>query len=231
MYKGDYAQTVEALNNYFDRNHAYRGDQYAVPRAFMQITEHFSITTSEEHDQLLATLMIGQYFWTPFSDTPDALFYFNSSATGLTVAQGYAAMSAGRADFVVADAHGYWGSHGQIDVAWVEANPVNTTFFWSNDCAVGNLDYAVNFLAAMLYSPTSTVLVAKGSTNDSGGMGTNENGFLGHNIATAMSQGQSMGQAVLNHVNVPLRWPWSDSREFHFAPNVILGDLTLGLRP
>jgi hypothetical protein len=231
MYKGDYAQTIEALNSYFDRNHAYRAGQYAVPRVFMQITELHSAATSEEHDQQLAILMTGQYPWTPFSNTPDALFYFNSSATGLTVAQGYVAMSAGRADFVVADAHGYWGGHGQIDVAWVEANPVNTTFFWSNGCAVGNLDYADNFLAAMLYSPTSTVLVARGSTNNSGGMGTNENGFFGHNIATAMSQGQSMGQAVLSHVNVPLRWPWSDHRELHFAPNVILGDPTLGLRP
>jgi hypothetical protein len=197
----------------------------------VQITEHHSAATSAEHDQLLASLMTGEYSWTPFSEAPDALFYFNSTSSGLTAAQGYADMSAGVADFVVADAHGYYGGHGQIDVAWVEANPVNTTFFWSNGCAVGNLDYADNFLASVLYSPTSAVLVAKGTTNNSGGMGTNENGFFGHNIATAMSQGQSLGQAVLGHVNVPLRWPWSDSRELHYGTNVILGDPTLGLRP
>ena len=51
----------------------------------------------------------------------------------------------------------------------------------------GDLDHADNFLTSTLYSPTSDVLIAKGTTNDSGGMGNNSNGFFGHNIATALA--------------------------------------------
>jgi hypothetical protein len=133
------------------------------------------------------------------------------------------------ADFTVLDAHGYWGASGRLDINWVESHPVNTTFLWSNGCAIGNLDYPDNFLTSALYSPTSAVLVAKGTTNDSGGMGNNQNGFFGHNIATAMSAGTSLGQSIVNHVNVPLVYPWSESREFHFASAVVLGDPTLSL--
>src|SRR5262249_17810381 len=149
---------------------------------------------------------------------------------GLTVDRGYADLSAGVADFTDLDAHGYWGASGKIDIAWVEKNPVRTAFFWSNGCAVGNLDYPDNFLTSSLYSPTSMVLVAKGTTNNSGGMGTNENGYFGRNIATALAAGESLGSALLDHVNVPLISPWSIDREFYGATTVVLGDPTLKLR-
>jgi hypothetical protein len=62
-------------------------------------------------------------------------------------------------------------------------------------------------------------------------MGTNSDGFFGHNIATALDAGASIGDAVVGHVNVPLVYPWDGSREFHFATPVLLGDPTLRLRP
>ena len=128
-------------------------------------------------------------------------------------------------------AHGYWGAHGSIDIQWVESNPVRTYFFWSNGCAVGNLDYPDNFISAIIFSPTSLVLVAKGTTNNSGGMGNNQNGFFGHNVATALSQGKNFGEAILDHVNEPLILPWSSNREMHFATSIILGDPTLRIQP
>ena len=82
----------------------------------------------------------------------------------------------------------------------------------------------------MLYSPTSSVLAAKGTTNDSGGMGNNTNGFFGANIAAALSRRLSLGDAILAHVNVPLVKPWSDSREFQIATTIVLDDPTLRLR-
>jgi hypothetical protein len=74
------------------------------------------------------------------------------------------------------------------------------------------------------------VLVAKGTTNNSGGMGNNRNGFYGRNVATALSQGDGFGAAIRSHVNVPLIYPWNEDREFHFATSVVLGDPTLKLR-
>lgn len=72
--------------------------------------------------------------------------------------------------------------------------------------------------------------MAKGTTNNSGGMGNNQDGFFGRNVATALSQGDSLGAAIRRHVNVPLLYPWNESREFHLATSIILGDPTLKLR-
>jgi hypothetical protein len=231
LYRGDSTSTVEALERYFAKNHAYRTGGYDLPRAFLQIHEHSTATTAEEHNQILEGLRSGEYAWTPFSDASNAHIYFNSPPVGLSVEQGYAALSDGVADLTVVEAHGTPSGSGRMDIAWVESNPVRTVFFLDLACSAGNLDYAENFLTSVLYSPTSMVLVAEGTTSESGGMGTNENGFFGHNIATVLSRGESFGRAILSHVNVPLRHPWSENREEHFAEQVILGDPTLGLQP
>jgi hypothetical protein len=231
LYKGDYALTVDALTRYLEKNHAFRTGASTVPHGFLEINEHFHASGVEEHQSLMGGLLDGQYAWTPLSNTAVSYIYFDSPPGGLSVAQGYQQLSAGVADIAVGDAHGFWGAHGSIDGAWVDNNGVKTVLFWSNGCAVGNLEYADNFLASILYSPASTVLVAKGTTNDSGGMGNNQNGFFGHNIAVALANGRSVGEAMLDHVNVPLIPPWSDSREFHFGTAIILGDPTLRLRP
>jgi hypothetical protein len=230
QYKGNRATTVSALNRYFDKNHSYRTGGPKPPRALLQVSEHFHATTQQQHDLILQDMKTGTYSWVPFSSAPTARLYFDSPPAGLTVQQAYTALTQGVADFTVADAHGFWGASGQITIQWVESNPVKTVFFWSNGCAVGDLDHADNFLSSAIYSPTSDVLVAKGTTNNSGGMGNNQNGFFGRNVATSLSQGRTFGQALLDHVNVPLIYPWSLDREFHFGTAIILGDPTLRLR-
>jgi hypothetical protein len=229
-YKGRRTETIDALKRYFDKNHAYRTGGAKPPRRFLEVSEHFVATTQVEHTAIMDGLRTGPYAWLPFSNTADALLYFQSTIGGLTVDQGYSALTQGLADFTVTDAHGFWGASGKLTIAQVESTAVKTIFYWSNGCAVGDLDRAENFLTSILYSTTSAVLVAKGTTNNSGGMGNNQNGSFGRNIATAMSQGQSFGDATLYHVNVPLISPWSLSREFHFGTAVTLGDPTLKLR-
>ncbi len=230
LYKGDPAATAEAINRYFDKNHAYRAGEYDLPRAFLEVDEFSVATTAGEHEQMLEWHRSGVYAWTPFSDSADASIYFESSTAGLSVDQGYQALSDGVADFAALASHGTWAASGRIDIEWVESRAVRTVFLVSGACSVGEIDRPDTFLASVLYSPTSTVLVAHGTTSESGGMGTNENGFYGHNIATALSAGESYGDAFLGHVNVPLLWPWSEDRELHFALQVILGDPTLTLR-
>jgi hypothetical protein len=226
-YKDDLALTVDALNRYFAKNHDFRTRQLIRPNLFLQINELIQAATIEDHNILLEEMRTGIYAWTPYSSEADALLYFNSPPGGLSTDQGYADMQAGVADFSVTDSHGFWGASGELTIESVETDPVRTLFFWSNGCSVGDLDHADNFLTSVLYSPTSEVLIAKGTTNNSGGMGNNSNGFFGHNIATALDARATYGDAMIGHVNVPLIPPWSDNREFHFATAVILGDPTL----
>lgn len=227
-YKGDLQLTSAAINRYLAKNHAYRSGQLRRPNVFLEVSELQRATTLAEHDATMMGMRSGLYAWTPYSSAAGARLYFDSPPGGLSVQQGYLDMRNGVADFTVADSHGYWGASGQLTIASVESSPVKTLFFWSNGCAVGDLDHPDNFLSSVLYSPVSDVLVAKGTTNNSGGMGSNANGFFGHNIAAAMDSGTSFGGAILQHVNVPLVPPYASSREFHFATMVVLGDPTLG---
>lgn len=169
----------------------------------------------------------GKYAWTPFSHGENAHLYFDSSTQNLSVQQGYQALSDGVADFTVVGGHGTWQTSGSVNIAWVERNPVRTVFFYTTGCNSGNLNQTENFLTSLLYSPTSQVLMAWGTTSESGGMGTNAQGFYGHNVAYALSQGEPFGQAILRHVNSPLIAPWSENRESHYAVQLFLGDPTL----
>lgn len=229
-YRSDVEKTIQAVNRYFAKNHAYRAGEFQLPRTFLQVNEHFQAANEEEYQNYLNLIRSGQYAWTPFSEESTASVYFHAPSQGLTTTDGYRALSRGMADFAVLSAHGSWRAHGPLDLNWLNANPLRTIFLWSNGCAVGNLDYPRNFLTEALYHPDSRVLVAKGTTNDSGGMGTNQEGFFGHNVAVRMDEGKSFGRAILGHVNVPLIEPWASDRELHFATSIILGDPTLKLR-
>jgi len=230
LYRGDLEATIRALNAYLAENQAYRAGESQLPRAYLEVNEHFQAADGEEYQRYLDLMRSGPYAWTPFSEQPTASLYFQAPTEGLTTADGYRALSRGMADFAVLSAHGSWRAHGPLDLSWLNNNPLRTLFLWSNGCAVGNLDYEQNFLTEALYHPDSMVLVAKGTTNDSGGMGTNQEGFFGHNMAVRLEEGESFGGAVLGHVNVPLIEPWAGDRELHFATSIILGDPTLRLR-
>jgi uncharacterized protein (TIGR03437 family) len=225
IYKGDLATSANALNRYFAKNHEYRHGHLATPIAFVEISELYKASTAADEQAYVDDLRSSVYSWTPYSDSDGAHLYVDGPSGGL--AKGYAGLNAGEGDFTVTDTHGYWGASGQLSIAWVETKPVKTSLFWSNGCAVGDLDHADNFLTSILYSATSNVVLAKGTTNDSGGMGTNANGFFGHNVAAAMAAGMNIGDAILAHVNVPLVSPWSTDREFYFGTPIVLGDPTL----
>jgi hypothetical protein len=230
-YRGDASLTVEALDRYFEKNHAYRGGRYDIPRGYLEVNEHYHPASAAEDTSFLDEMAYGQYAWTPLSSAASARLYFDSFSGTLTVDQGYADLAAGAADIAVLAAHGNPLSSGRIDTAWIERNGLQTTLLWSDGCAVGDLDQPGNFLSTALYSPASRVLIAKGTTNDSGGLGTNSDGSYGHNIAAGIAAGMSLGRAVLSHVNTALIAPWSEAREFHYASVVLLGDPTLRLRP
>lgn len=228
VYRGDAAQTVEALNRFFEKNHRYRTGRSSIPRGFLLITEHYTAKTEAEQANFLESLRGGQYAWTPLSSEPGARLYFNGPS--LSIRDGYDALSAGVADISVTETHGDHTASGMIHIGWVESQPVRTVLFWTDGCSVGNLDHPENFLTSIVYSPTSEVLAAKGSTNDSGGLGSNAEGYYGHNVAVRLAAGKNLGQAVLGHVNNPLIYPWADSREFHFSMLIVVGDPTLRFR-
>jgi hypothetical protein len=225
FYRGDTALTISALHRYFSKNHAYRQGERGLPRGFLEINEQFSTTKPAEEARVVGIMRTGPYAWTPFSNGKNSRIYVDG-VTG-TIEDGYADLSAGVVDFAVMDTHGTATASGAIDIAWVESHPVRTYFFWSDACSIGDIDQADNFATSIVYSETSSVLVAKGNTKPGTGLGNNSNGFYGHNIATGLTAGWSLGRAVVEHVNVRLIDPWAKEREHIVSPFILIGDPSL----
>ncbi|MGD0018483.1 MAG: hypothetical protein ABSD62_04445 [Candidatus Limnocylindrales bacterium] len=224
-YRGDASLTIDAMHRYFRKNHAYRQGERDLPRGFLEINEQFSTTKASEEARVVALMRTGPYSWTPFSNGKNSHLYVGGVAG--TIADGYADLSAGVVDFAVMDTHGTATASGAIDIAWVESHPVRAYFFWSDACSIGDIEEPENFATSLVYSETSSVLVAKGNTRPGSGLGTNKNGFYGHNIATGLTSGWSLGRAVVEHVRVPLIDPWAKEREHLVSPFILIGDPTL----
>lgn len=230
-YKGSVDSTITALNRYFIKNHLYRTSMCDLPRAFLQIAEDTTADTLDSHETILSVMKSSVYGWAPFSNSPTARLYFNSIVEGFSVTEGYNDLRTGVADFCVLQGHGYWGAHGSLSIGLIEYYPIRTIFLWSSGCDVGDLDHADNFLTSVIYSPTSDVLFAKGQTSASGAIGRNANNEdVGNSVASALLQGDSIGQAIIAHINEPMHEFYRDKREFWFAGLVLLGDPTLKLR-
>jgi hypothetical protein len=223
--------SVEAINRYFDRNHAFRTGQLTLPRAFMYISELNAAATKTAYGTIKDAFTTGQYAWTPLSAQKSARIYFDSTDPPLSVDQGYDDLTQGVADITILGAHGTWLASGKLTIDWLSAHDVKTFVLWSDACATAVPDRLDHFMDVALYSPTSTLLLAKGAASDASGLGTNKNGFYGHNIAAAIAAGKTVGDGLLAHVNVPLVSPWSDAREFLLAVPILLGDPTIRLRP
>ena len=86
----------------------------------------------------------------------------------------------------------------------------------------------MNYLAELLYNPSSMVVAAQGQTNPSPPLQSNAEGGFGHNVASALDAGKNVGQSFLTYVNAlqlapvdPVIW------EYLYAPRIIMGDPTL----
>lgn len=225
----DLKSSVSAINRYFDKNHIYRTTSIDADSDFVQISELYKATTATSYDYFIKELKEGLYAWTPFSNGVSSRLYIQGNGFGPSIEEAYEYISSHVVRMVVQDTHGNPWKAGELDFAWIEDNGLDAYFFWSNGCAIGNLTYETNILEKILYADKSRVVIAKGTTNDSGGLGTNEDGFFGHNVAQLLSDGENFGATLVKHVNKPLLNPWAQSREFHFATTIILGDPTLTL--
>jgi hypothetical protein len=228
-YQGDQELTLDALLRYFEKNHAYRMGEIDLPRTYIQI-QGYQSSTEEEYNEFIEACLSGTLNWTDLKGEGEPQIYFGNEAMNLTDTEGYQAISEGKADFSIVIDHGHPGAVGQITLPWLEENQLATIFFWSHSCSVGDLDNPYVILNQILYHPNSQVLFASGNTTEAGGFGTNETGSYPTNLASALNQGLSIGEAILNHVNTPLVSHDARNPDLAFAPKIFYGDLTLKLR-
>ncbi len=236
----DDATTIDRVNRYFARNHAYRIGADRPMKGFFLAGIGASIDTPQKYDDQVAFSTSSSYAWTPIASRGNVgVFLDNSLGDPVSypqAADGFeTALLSGDYDFAEISAHGsptVLGAQGgsiKINPAWVSGHRIRATFVWDLSCSNGDLDVDGNLLTAFVYSD-GDVLLAAGATGDSGGLGTNVNGFFRPNIGQALAAGETVGEAYLGHINAPYEGCNLYQREYFTAPTVFIGDLTLRLQ-
>lgn len=223
--------TVSKINSFLIKNHNFRTGKMGVQNGFLQIDEHYNATTVAEYNNVMGFMNAGTTSWEPFTSWGNLGIYINNSIGIDDVNYGYnVALQSDKYLFATLDAHGYEKANGNLTIEKALTLNIKPVFVWLGGCNVGNLDFESNVTTEIVYSNKSNTLVAHGCSSFAGGLGNTEDGFFGHNIATAMLAGKSLGDAYLYHNNGTLIFPFSDSFDFHHAYNVFIGDLSLTIR-
>jgi hypothetical protein len=236
----DDATTIDSVNRYFARNHAYRTGADRPKLGFFLAGIGASIDTPQKYDDQVAFSTSSSYAWTPIASRGNVGVFLDNSlgdpARYPQASDGFeGALLSGDYDFAEISAHGsptVLGAQGgsiKINAGWVSSHHIRATFVWDMSCSNGDLDVDGNLLTAFVYSD-SDVLLAAGATGDSGGLGTNVNGFFRPNIGQALAAGETVGEAYLDHINAPFEGCNLYQREYFTAPTVFIGDLTLRLQ-
>ncbi len=236
----DDATTVEKVNQYFARNHAYRMGMGRPKPGFFLAGIGASIDTPQKYDDQIAYSTTSSYAWTPIASRGNVGVFVDNSlgdpAAYPQAVDGFeSALTTGDYDFAEISAHGsatVLGTQGgsiRINRDWVKSHAIRATFIWDLSCNNGDLDVDGNLLTAFVYSD-GDVLLAAGATGEYGGLGTNVNGFFRPNIGRSLAAGETVGQAYLGHINASYEGCNLYQREYFTAPTIFIGDLTLKLQ-
>ena len=222
--------TINCINNYFIKNHEYRIGNMNIRDGYIEINEHHTASTENEYNNQIDAMRSGIYSWDPFTSWGNVGLFIDNGIGEPDVDYAYEnEINSNKYKFAVLSAHGSASSNGRLTISDLETTSLSPIFIWLGGCQTGNLDYTRNIGTEIIYSLYSNALITKAGTSNVGGLGNNENGFYGKNIATSMLSGKSLGEAYLYHNNTPLISPWSNNFEMNNAPNIFFGDLSLTL--
>jgi hypothetical protein len=233
--------TIEKVNQYFARNHAYRMGVNRPKKGFFLAGIGSSIDTVQKYDAQIASDTGSRWAWTPLTSRGNVGMFVDNSlgdpARYPQAAYGYEiALLTRDYDFAQIGAHGsptlfraQQGGSIVITTDWVNSHKIGATFVWDGSCNNGDLDVDGNLLTALVYSD-GDVLVAAGATGEAGGLGENVNGDFRPNMGQSLAAGKTFGQAYLDHINAPFAGCDLYQREYYVAPAIFIGDLTLKLQ-
>jgi len=228
----DTQTTIDGLNRYFSKNHAYRNGQLPLTAAYLGVSHEYKSQTTIEYNKYMGYMHTGYDSWKPFSNADNARIYFDSIDPALSVEQAYVDMSAGLADVVVQYGHGNNENTGSITFEWLDQNPLRVAFLASGGCYTAYPDGEANILTRILYHPNSSVVVSQGATSSPGGRGSQTvDGSYGDNIAGVLATGGRFGEAYLDYINKPTYMALPDNElgnVLHFVL-ALIGDPTLRL--
>lgn len=224
--------TITKIKEYLNKNHAYRKSLMTREEGFLWVNEHKNAEDRETYDAHIDAMVHGVYSWSPFTEWGNTGLFIHNSIGGPDPEYAYTYdLQSTKYRFAALTAHGSVAANGLLTISDLNSMSITPPFIWLGGCNTANLDYNSNFATELIYQSMNSTLAIKGGSANVGGLGNNEDGFFGHNIATAMLEGKSLGEAYLYHNNTPLISPWLEDYELHNAFTIFIGDFSLTLYP
>lgn len=233
-------ETISAIQRYFLKNHRYRIGLDRTAAGFLTPIVGSRIETEEMYDyqvDYVLGLIPGSYKWSygPLISrgnifiAPDNLLNDPVNFPGPNQVF-YQEIQTGNYDIYSGTGHGSAYRSGPLDRKYLNNNIINVTFWFEGGCSTVDLDVVPSFGVTALYSETSKVLIFKGATMPQGGLGGSENGYYQLVVGTALVNGKSIGDAILEHRSEPMSEAYASQREYFAAQYILLGDGTLRLQ-
>ena len=238
------SETISAIQRYFLKNHSYRIGLERPAAGYLHPIIGSQYETEELYNwqvNYVLGLIPGSYQWSwgPLTSRGNILVAPNNLLNDPVNFPGsdevfYQEVQTGDYDIFITSAHGSAygiGSNGYwYDRSYLNNNLINVSFWFEGGCSTVDLDVMPSFGVTALYSENSSILAYRGATMDQGGLGCSSNGCAKIVIGTALSNGKSIGEAILEHRSVPLLENYASQREYFTAQHILLGDGTLRLQ-
>ncbi len=240
-----YDETIPAIQQYFLKNHRYRLGLERPAAGYLHPVIGSQLETEEQYnyqvDNILGLVPPGsyQYSYGPLNSRGNILVAPNNLLNDPVNFPGsdevfYQEIQTGDYDILISSAHGSEygiGSNGYwYDRSYLNNNLIDVTFWFEAGCSTANLDVVPSFGVTALYSETSKVLAYRGATMPQGGLGASSNGLYRFVLANALSNGETIGEAILEHRSMPMVDNYASQREYFAAQHILLGDGTLRLQ-
>lgn len=230
----DKSSTIEKITYYLNKNHTYRTTETKT-NGFIEIQEMLKANSQADYDQLINSYLkpTGDYASLPANHTFEIVNYFVDNIIDKPdVMAGYANLSIeNRYNIFNLAAHGNENGAGGLTKIWLNNNILAPFILFIGGCNAGNIDaLSPPILVEAIYNSNSRSVFAQGTSTFSGGLGKNTDGFYVSNILRELFNDKNLGQAFIEHLNTPLIYPWSDSKELHHGILILIGDGTLKLK-
>ncbi len=199
--------SIEAINGYLAKNHAYRTGKYTLGKDYMTFEENYGDVNDMYLPYYLEWLKTGDGSWMPLSNSPTARLYMRVNDPAMAKKLGYTSdtyksdLSAGLADFFVHFGHGAPNGMGDLTIDYIKSHPINTAWYIAGGCDVGDPRFD-NYLTEMIYHPNSQVVLAQGDMGVGGNLVMfNVGEKYSDHVASALAAKRPLGPAMVEFAN------------------------------
>jgi len=229
------------INSYFDKNHAFRTGEIQIEKGFINSLIGAQIEDVATYNYQLEYLE--EEIYLDLNARGNLFFGIDNKLENPidfpTASQSYEnEILTNKYDVAKIGAHGNSYSFGSfnewgsiiIDTEYAATNDVKPMLLIETSCNTAAIDRDVNLASEFLLNPSNNVLTYKGATSPQGGQGVTAFGLPANLIASNLTQGKCLGEALLSPMYKEYIGVFDKYREGFSAQQIVLGDGAIKLQ-